>query len=64
MSYIKRMMTEYKELLEKCGSLEAFIGGETFKELSETKQELMKEQLIAMDTYAHIVLSRINLEEE
>lgn len=60
--FVSRMITEYKELNEKIVKLEKFLNGETFKNLSQLKQDLLKSQHSSMLSYSSTLRIRINIE--
>lgn len=60
--FVLRMITEYKELNEKIVKLEKFLNGETFKNLSQLKQDLLKSQYSSMLSYSSTLRIRINIE--
>lgn len=60
--FVSRMITEYKELNEKIVKLEKFLNGETFKNLSSLKQDLLKSQYSSMLSYSSTLRIRINIE--
>lgn len=59
--FIERMKVEEAELAGRTMKLSGFIGGETFKSLSEAERFLLSEQYFAMCTYHRLLARRISL---
>lgn len=60
--WFKRLVNEYRELVEKRTKLGKFLIGRPFpKDVSDIQRILLEKQLVAMDKYATILFARINL---
>lgn len=57
----KKVVDEKEELDNKITKLQAFLTTETFKKVDTEHQELLKEQLVAMEKYSVILGKRIYL---
>ena len=55
-----RLINEQFELQEKINTLKGFINLENFKNIDIFQQNLLKEQIIAMDTYNDILIKRLS----
>lgn len=60
--WFKRLLAEYKTLVDKRTKLGKFLLAKPFPEdVSDIQRILLEKQLIAMDDYATILFARINL---
>ena len=59
---VKRMAEEYDELTDRYLKLTHFLMTDTFEQLPENKQNLLKQQHQAMKDYRHILYQRIRIE--
>lgn len=60
--WFKRLLAEYKELVDKRTKLGKFLLTKPFpKDVSDVQRLLLEKQLCAMDDYAVILFTRINL---
>ena len=55
-----RLINEQFELQEKINTLKGFINSEKFTNVDIFQQNLLKEQIIAMDTYNDILIKRLS----
>lgn len=61
-NFLERLVVEKEELSTKLNSLKGFVEcRHDFKELSESNQILLKEQLDSMQKYLNILVVRIEL---
>lgn len=60
--YQKRLLNEYKELVERTDKLNAFIQSEKVESLPEGKRYLLYSQFSVMQSYRDILGMRLNLE--
>lgn len=62
--YLKRLLDERNEAVQKKERLAEFIGkNDTFKGLSTEKSSLMRTQLHIMEAYVEVLDHRINIED-
>ena len=54
-----RLINEQFELQEKINKLKEFTNSENFTNIDIFQQNLLKEQIIAMDTYNDILVKRL-----
>ena len=54
-----RLINEQFELQEKINKLKEFTNSENFTNIDIFQQNLLKEQIIAMDTYNDILIKRL-----
>ena len=59
---VKRMAEEYDELTDRYLKLTHFLMTDTFEQLPENKQNLLKQQHQAMKDYRHILYQRLRIE--
>lgn len=59
--YQERVVAERRQLNEKIARLEAFIDGTVYPKLSETEQDLLKQQLAVMRQYRYVLALRMAL---
>ena len=59
---VKRMAEEYDELTDRYLKLTHFLMTDTFEQLPENKQNLLKQQHQAMKDYRHILYLRLRIE--
>ena len=59
---VKRMAEEYDELTDRYLKLTHFLMTDTFEQLPENKQNLLKQQHQAMKDYRHILYQRFRIE--
>lgn len=59
--YQERVVAERRQLNEKIARLEAFVDSDAYPRLSETEQDLLKQQLAAMRQYRYILALRVAL---
>lgn len=57
--YQKRVVVEMEELLDKIEALEAFIQSEKFINVESTAQFLLKQQVLTMTAYLHVLTARV-----
>lgn len=57
----ERVIAESNDLREKMNKLEAFIGGEAFKDLDASDKDLLMRQHVFMGAYLDILRQRIAL---
>lgn len=61
--YIERMIAELKDLMDKIDKLDAFIGKAVYENLDDISKFLLRQQLLAMRSYAGILKKRIDLSQ-
>ena len=59
---VKRMAEEYDELTDRYLKLTHFLMTDTFEQLPENKQNLLKQQHQAMKDYRHILYQRLRID--
>lgn len=59
-TYQERVVIEKKDLDEKRAKLSTFIDSQTFQELAEREQSLLKRQLEVMVAYSNVLAERID----
>ncbi len=56
-----RLVNEQFDLQEKISKLKPFIESENFKNVDDSQQKLLKEQVEVMDRYNNILVERLSL---
>ena len=56
-----RLINEQFDLQEKIGKLKSFVESENFKNVDDSQQKLLKEQVEVMDRYNNILVERLSL---
>lgn len=59
MDFLERLVIENRELNDKVSKLRAFIISEAYEKLDLLQKQLLKSQLLAMNTYAEILSTRL-----
>ena len=54
-----RLINEQFELQEKINTLNVFINSESFGNIDIFQQNLLKEQIVAMESYNNILIKRL-----
>ena len=54
-----RLINEQFELQEKINTLNGFINSESFGNIDIFQQNLLKEQIVAMESYNNILIKRL-----
>ena len=54
-----RLINEQFELQEKINKLNGFINSESFENIDIFQQNLLKEQIVAMESYNNILIKRL-----
>ena len=54
-----RLINEQFELQEKINTLNGFINSESFENIDIFQQNLLKEQIVAMESYNNILIKRL-----
>jgi hypothetical protein len=62
--YVKRMKTEFDELVAKIGKCGKFMATDKFSSLTEQKKNLLRIQYGIMSAYSDVLAERIRVEEE
>ena len=58
-SFKVRLINEQFELQEKINTLNGFINSESFGNIDIFQQNLLKEQIVAMESYNNILIKRL-----
>ena len=56
-----RLVNEQFDLQEKISKLKPFIESENFKNVDDSQQKLLKEQVEVMDRYNNVLVERLSL---
>ena len=56
-----RLVNEQFDLQEKISKLKPFIESENFKNVDDSQQKLLKEQVEVMDRYNSVLVERLSL---